>query len=307
MEGGKEPMTRRVIVVLILLAGPLIAELSLASSTIIETQYLIASDATGKLSNDRLKDLANQAQEMLERILAFWSVDSGIGQFGKIRVIFDAPRRRDYYTSVVDVAYKEGGRRVRAVRVFGAERSPLEVVHKLTQAIFLQQDKFVRNMIGVSTEERVGNPLSFPGCGFSSDQWVLAFLKTKTFIPLNELGPDHESWGMKVGGDGFPSVFDRARQSRAYAEVGSFGSYLIQTYGINKIKQFYELSGRKERPWQDIFGIGIQELEANWLKTLQTDKKIRDENVSMLSELFARNPNTACLEAQKVGGVRDAH
>jgi hypothetical protein len=129
---------------------------------------------------------------------------------------------------------------------------------------------------------------------------VLAFLKTKTFIPLNELGPDHESWGMKVGGDGFPSVFDRARQSRAYAEVGSFGSYLIRTYGINKIKQFYELSGRKQRPWQDVFGIGIQELEANWLKTLQADEKIRDENVSTLSKLFERDPNTACLEAQKL-------
>jgi hypothetical protein len=299
-EGGKKPMTRRVIVVLILLAGLLIAGLSQASTVIIETQHLIVSDANNKLSDARLKSLADQAQAMFERILAFWSADSEIGQFGKIRVIFDAPRRRDYYTSVVDIAYKEHGRRVRAVRVFGSERSPQEMAHKLTQAVFLQKDKLIRNMIGVATEEQLGNPLSFPGCGFSNDDWVLAFLKTKTFIPLNELGPDHESWGMKVAGDGFPSVFDRARQSRAYAEVGSFGSYLIRTYGINKIKQFYELSGRKERPWQDVFGIGMQELEANWLKTLQADEKIRDENVSTLSKLFERNPNIACLQAQKL-------
>jgi hypothetical protein len=299
-KGGKEPMTRRIIVVLILLAGLLIAGLSQASNTIVETQYLIVSDATNKLSDARLKSLADQTQTMLEYILAFWSVDSGISQLGKIRVIFDAPRRLDYYTSVVDLAYKEDGRRVRTVRVFGAERSPLEVVHKLTQAIFLREDKLIRNMIGVSTEEKLGNPLSFPGCGFSSDDWVLAFLKTKTFIPLNELGPDHESWGMKVGADGFPSVFDRARQSTAYAEVGSFGSYLIRTYGINKIKHFYELSGRKQRPWKDVFGIDIQELEANWLKTLQVDGKIKDENVSILSKLFEKDPNTACLVAQKL-------
>jgi hypothetical protein len=300
-KGEKKPMTRRVIVVLILLAGLLIAGLSQASNAIIETQHLIVSDATGKLSNARLKSLADQAQAMFERILAFWSVDSGIGQFGKIRVIFDAPRRRDYYTSVVDLAYKEDGRRVRAVRVFGAERSPQEMAHKLTHAVFLHEDKLIRNMIGVSTEEQVGNPLSWPGCGFSSDDWVLAILKTKTFIPLNELGPDHESWGMKVAGDGFPSVFDRARQSRAYAEAGSFGSYLIRTYGINKIKQFYELSVRKERPWQDIFGIGMQELEANWLKTLQADEKTRDKNASTLSKLLEeRDPYTTCFEAQKL-------
>jgi hypothetical protein len=301
-NGWRKAMTRRMIVVLILLVGPLIAGLSQASNRIIETQYLVVSDGDNRLSDDRLKSLAAETQTMLERVLAFWSVDSGISQFGKIRVIFDAPRRRDYYTSVVDVAYRESGRRVRAVRVFGAEREPLEVVHKLTQAIFLRDDKMIRNMIGVSTEEQVGNPLSFPGCGFRNDDWVLAFLKTKTYIPLNELGPDHESWGMRMGGDGFPMVFDRARQSRAYAEVGSFGSYLIRTYGITKIKQFYDLSGSKTRPWQEVFGVAIGELEANWLKFLQRqrDEKTKDENVSTLSNLFEKNPNTACLRAQRL-------
>jgi hypothetical protein len=105
---------------------------------------------------------------------------------------------------------------------------------------------------------------------------------------------------MKTAGDGLPSVFDRVKQSKTYAEAGSFGNYLILTYGINKIKQFYELSSRKERPWQDVFGMTMEELEANWLKTLQVDEKTRDENASILSKLFERNPNIACLQAQKL-------
>jgi hypothetical protein len=296
-------MTRRMLVVLILLAGPLITGLSQASSRTVETRYLIVSDGGNRLSDDRLQILADQAQTTLERILEFWAADSGIDEFGKIRVIFGTPRKRDYYVSVF--RWDRGAARpARAVWVFGSERAPQEMVHKLTTAILFHQDKLIRNMMGIPTEERIGNPLTFPGCGFSSDEWVLSFLKTGSLIPLSELGPDHESWGMKVSGDGFPSVFDRARQTRAYAEAGSFGNYLIRTYGINKMKEFYRLSGRKNRPWRDVFGMTVQELEANWLKSLRSDEAIKNENVAALSRLFETNPNTACLAAERLAVSR---
>jgi len=48
-----------------------------------------------------------------------------------------------------------------------------------------------------------------------------------------------------------------------------------------------------------VFGIGLQELEANWLKTLRANEKIRKENVSIVLKLFERDPGTACAEAQK--------
>ncbi len=293
-------MPQRMLALVVLLSGPMLADPSQASRGVIETRHLIVSDATRSLSDARLRTLADQAQLSLDRILAFWSVDPATGQSGKIRVIFDAPRRRDYYTSIVDVGYKEFGRRMRAVRVFGAERAPQEMVHKLTQALFLREDKLIRNMIGVATEERLGNPLSFPACGFGSDAWVLALSRAKALIPLSELGPDHESWGMKIGADGFPTVFDRARQSAAYAEAGSFGSYLIQAYGIDKVKQLYELSGRKERPWQEVFGAGLTELEANWLKALQAVEKAEDKDVSTLSKLLEKSPDMACGMAQRL-------
>lgn len=212
-------------------------------------------------------------------------------------MIFDEPRRRIYYVSVFTWDY-ELGRRVRVVRVFGSEGQPQEMVHKLTSAIFPQSDKLIRNMMGVPTEEQLGNPLTFPGCGFSSDDWVRAFLKTNSLIPLGQLGPDHESWGMKVVGDGLPSVFDRARQSRAYAQAGSFGSYLTRTYGIDKLKAFHALSSRKKRPWQDVFGATLETLEADWIRALQTSDETNDATASALSGLFERNPNTACLQAQ---------
>lgn len=290
-------MTRKLIAVLGLLAGLLIAGLSQASSATIETPHLIASDASGTLSDDRLQELANHAQVALERILEFWSADSGVSQYGKIRVIFNEPRRRIYYVSVFSWD-RELARRIRVVRVFGSEKQPQEMVHKLTSAIFPHSDKLIRNMMGVPTEERVGNPLTFPGCGFSSDDWVRAFLKTRSLIPLNELGPDHESWGMKIAEDGLPSVFDRARESRTYAEAGSFGNYLIRTYGIDKMKEFYVLSNRKKRPWQDVFGMTLETLEAEWIKALQTQDRTADENASALARLFEADPKTACLRAQ---------
>jgi hypothetical protein len=292
-------MSRGMIVVTILVAGLLIVGLSQASSAIVETPHLIVSDATGKLSNDRLKSLADQAQEMLERVFAFWSADSGIDRFGKIRVIFDVPRR-DVYSSVF-YWEKKDGERIRIVRVFSSEGSPQMMAHKLTSAVFPQKDKLIRNMMGILTEAQVGNPLTFPMCGFGIDEWVLALLETKSYIPLSELGPDHESWGMKDAGGGKLSIFDKAKQHKAYAETGSFGNYLFKTYGINKIKRLQRLSHEKDRPWQEVFGISLQELEANWLKALRTNEKAREGNVSIVVKLFERNPGTACAEAQKLG------
>ena len=171
---------------------------------------------------------------------------------------------------------------------------------KLTSAVFPQKDKLIRNMMGILTEAQVGNPLTFPMCGFSSDDWVLALLNTKSYIPLKELGPDHESWGMKYTGGGKLSIHDKPKQHKAYAETGSFGNYLFQTYGINNIKRFHRLAHKKARPWHEVFGAGLQELEANWLKTLRTNGKAREGNASIVLKLFKEDPVTACSRAQKL-------
>jgi hypothetical protein len=174
------------------------------------------------------------------------------------------------------------------------------MAHKLTSAVFPQKDKLIRNMMGILTEAEIGNPLTFPMCGFSSDDWALALIKTKSYIPLNELGPDHESWGMKDEGGGKLSILDKAKQHTAYAETGSFSNYVRNTYGIDKIKKLQRLSQEKDRPWQDVFGISLQKLEANWLEALKATEKASEENVSVILKLWERNPGSACAEAQQI-------
>jgi hypothetical protein len=289
---------RIAIVSLMFVAGLLAPALSPASDKALETSHLMVSDTTGNLSNEQLKRSADSAQETLNKIIAFWSADPGIAQYGKIRVVFDVPRR-DVYSSVF-YWEKKGDQRIRIVRVFGTDGAPQMMAHKLASAVFPQKDKLIRNMMGILTEAQVGNPLTFPMCGFSSDEWVLALLETKSYIPLNDLGPDHESWGMKDMGDGKLAIHDKAKQHKAYAETGSFGNYMFQTYGIKKIKQFQRLSQEKDRPWRDAFGISMPELEANWLNTLRANGKTRKESVSIVLKLFETNPDTACSEAQKL-------
>lgn len=145
----------------------------------------------------------------------------------------------------------------------------------------------IGNMMGILTEARIGNPLTFPMCGFSNE-WVLALLAMKSYIPLNEPGPDHESWGMKDAGGGRFLILDKTKQHKAYAETGFFGNYLFKTYGIDKIRRLQRLSQEKDRPWQDVFGTSLQELEASWLKYLRTNGETREENVSIVQGLFER-------------------
>jgi hypothetical protein len=301
-EGARQAMIRTVIAASVFAAGVFMAGSGQASETTLETRDLIVSDATGKLSNDQLKRLADQSQATLERVLAFWSANSGMDRFGKIRVVFDVPRR-DFYSSVFYWENKDGSR-VRIVRVFGTEGTPQMMAHKLTSAVFPQKDKLIRNMMGILAETQVGNPLAFPMCGFGSDDWVLALLRAKSYIPLGELGPDHESWGMKDGGGGKLMVLDRSRQHKAYAETASFANYVFRTYGVQKMKRLQRLSQEKERPWQDVFGASLQELEANWLKAVTANEKTREKEISIISKLMEQNPGGACAEAQQLSSGR---
>ena len=109
---------------------------------------------------------------------------------------------------------------------------------------------------------------------------------------------------MKDHGGGRLSIHDQARQHRAYAEAGSFGAYLFTTFGISKIKRFHRLSHEKDRPWQDVFGIGMEELEAHWINALSTSQRARGDNVPIVSKLLATNAGTACAEAQKLSGEK---
>jgi len=274
------------------------SSLSSASTREIQTPSLVVTDGNGSYSDEQLGQLAKRAQETLEKILALWSADAGLERFGKIRVVFDAPRN-GYYSSVFYWEAKNG-RRVRVVRVHGARELPQMMAHKLTSAVFPQKDKLIRNMMGILSEVKLGNPLTFPMCGFSCDEWTVAFLDLGLVLPLGKLGPDHGSWGMEDKGGCDLRAHDFGKQHRAYAEAGSFGQYLLETYGIDKIKRFHRLSLDKERPWEAAFGLSLDKLEKNWLDTLKSNPTVKPANVSLLTDLFKQDPEAARNKARKL-------
>jgi hypothetical protein len=74
------------------------------------------------------------------------------------------------------------------------------------------------------------------------------------------------------------------------------------TYGINKIKRLQRLSLEKNSPWQDMFGLNLQELEANWLEHLMTNGEAREENVSILLKLLKKTPRQPALRRRSWQG-----
>lgn len=261
-----------------------------------ETDVFVVRDLTGKLSVDRQAALTKDAREKLDGVLRFYNVGPKVDNLGKIRLEFDDPRGGTY--STVFITVKEGNRNVRVVRIFGVEKEPQMVAHKLTHAIFISPDKLVRNMMGIPMEVRFGNPLTFPMCGFSSDEWVEAFRRKQSYIPLSELSPDHEQWGMSTR-DGVPVVLNKPRQHVMYAESGSFGEYLLASYGAEKMKRFWRLSEGGKRPWEEVFGLPLKDLETRWLESLEA-KKPDGKHVETLLHQINRNPKDACSEAQRL-------
>jgi hypothetical protein len=157
-------------------------------------------------------------------------------------------------------------------------------------------------MMGIPMEVLFGNPLTFPRCGFSPDEWVAAFRHNNSYIPLTELGPDHEQWGMATRG-GVPVVTNKARQHIMYAESGSFGAFLIDTFGKARVLKFYRFSAGTKRPWEEVFGKSLKDLEAQWLRDLETTRKPDGKNVRHLLNLIKKDPEKACSEAQELANA----
>ncbi len=200
---------------------------ALAAAGAVETPPLVVHDRKGDLSAGRVRQLADAAEETLDRILEFWSMSPRVRKLGKIRVNLDRPRGKRY--GAVFHWSREGGRRVRVVDVLGVGRQPEMVAHKLMHAVFPSPDKLIRNMMGIPMEIRFGNPQTFSMCGFDVDDWAAALYETKSYIPLRELGPGHTPWGMSSR-KGMPGVMNPARQHATYVEAGSFGTYVFKNF-----------------------------------------------------------------------------
>jgi len=83
-------------------------------------------------------------------------------------------------------------------------------------------------------------------------------------------------------------------------EAGSFGEFLITTYGTEKMKQFNRLSRNKSRPWKEVFGLTLEQLEAKWLEAVKLGSRDKEGKISTLVTLVRNDPNTACFSAQNL-------
>jgi hypothetical protein len=262
----------------------------------LETERLIIRDTTGKMPPEMFERLCRKVDSTLTEILTFWSAEPRIKDLGKIIVEFDHPLQGKVAASFFNIR-KESGKEVRVVRVFGGNEYPHQLAHKLTSALFRHPDILVRNMMGEASEMRFGNPLSFPMCGFNKDEWVMALLQVGSYIPLAEMGMEQSDWGKEIV-DNVPTVKERVKQHTYYLEAGSFGEFLINTYGIEKMKQFYRLSRNKSRPWEEVFGTTLEQLEAKWLEAIKLRPRDQMGNISTLAKLWKKNPIAACYSAQ---------
>jgi hypothetical protein len=262
----------------------------------VETDRLIIRDIIGNLPQERFEKLVSRVDSTLAEVLKFWAADPKIKEFGKIIVEFDHPLRGNVPASFV-LYRKEGGKEVRVVKVFGGNEYPHQLAHKLTSAVFRHPDILVRNMMGEASEMRFGNPLSFPACGFNKDEWVMALLQTGSFVPIAKMGTEQSDWGKEIV-DEVPTVKERVKQHTYYLEAGSFGEFLINTYGIEKMKQFYQLSKNKSRPWKEVFGTDLEQLEAKWLEAIKIGSRDKMGSIATLTKLWDKNPVNACYSAQ---------
>ena len=280
----------------------LISGIPVAGSAV-ETERLIIRDVTGKMPPERLEKLSFRAESTLTEVLKFWSAGPRIDEFGKIIVEFDHALPKA--STSIFFWSSEKGKRVRVVRVYGGGDHPHLLAHKLTSAVFPNPDKLIRNMMGEASEKRFGNPLSFPMCGFEKEEWIMALLQVNSYIPLREIGPDHSDWGMELKNN-VPEVKDRPKQHASYLEAGSFGEFLITTYGVEKMKQFNRLSKNTSRPWREVFGLTLERLEAKWLEAVKSGSRGKEGKISTLAELVRNDPSAACYSAQNLAGKKSA-
>lgn len=261
----------------------------------IETAHLIFEDVDRQLSAEQFQRFSSDTEVTFKKLVDFWATGDRPDQRGKIILeLYQQERGRDAFSVFGFEMTSEGRRRV--VSVYGI-KGPKEMVHKLAHALFPTDDKLIRNMIGIPSEARFGNPLSFPMCGFNTDSWVLALKPTGSYIPLKELREEHEAWGMTFKGK-IPVVTDRKRQHASYIEAGSLGEFLLKKYGTEKVKAFYRASMSQKRPWQNIFGVDLALLEEEWLKSLDEYGRTVPDQVDFLTKLWKQNPVGACREAE---------
>lgn len=252
---------------------------------------LLIHDLSGKMPADMYGSLVTKANLLFSQINTYWSPVDTAAPTEPIVVEF--VRQTQNMPNSFFFFRNENGARIKVVRVIGGGTAPHQLAHKLTSALLPHGDKLIRNMMGEFSEREFGNPLSFPQCGASVDEWVAALIQTGDYVSLAKIGTSHADWGMEVINNA-PVVTDRKKQHVRYAEAGSFGYFLIDSFGPRKMLEFYQRTSLAHRPWQEVFGYPLTELEQRWLASLKQKTAANTATITLIARHWQQDPRTAC-------------
>jgi hypothetical protein len=125
------------------------------------------------------------------------------------------------------------------------------IVHEVTHIIASHSNnRFFSEGLAIYFQERFGEDHAFPNfSGVSLDE--LARTNKKRLFPFNELSNSN---------DIFRGVGTEERRI-AYIETGSFFSFLIETYGEQKVRALHNLVSLD---YEKVYGKNLRELEKEW-------------------------------------------
>ena len=132
-----------------------------------------------------------------------------------------------------------------------------ECVHLLTNLIGKPPGFFNEGIaVALSTDPYNGD-LEGRWYGMSVHYWGKRFKDEGTLIPLNDLLESNDFWGYEPG--------------ITYPESGSFVRFLIDTYGLDKMKSIFQSvnygdsKDEIKQKFQSIYGFSLDQAEAEWL------------------------------------------
>ncbi len=134
------------------------------------------------------------------------------------------------------------------------------------------------------------------------DMLSVPLMKNGLFIPMAEIGSSHRDWGMEIYNNA-PRVSDRAGQHACYVQAGSFGDFLINTFGVEKMNHFNQLSRDEPRPWKQVFGESLEQLEARRLAHVRS--KAQERKAEMTGITIQGRPVMATYFVIEILKVRD--
>lgn len=250
-----------------------------------ETPHFAVYTDPGYLDAGELQQIGNLLERAFEQSTSFL----GIAYDSRARKIWT------YFRSAPGLSFSTPTRGI----VFSGYRNILRaapgayIVHEVAHVVTgRHEDYLIRHLDAPYLEQQFTGLFTLPACGFQIHLQAAALVEAGRLVPIAEIPADPYQWGFGRGRiDGFE---DPQRVHRFYTEAGSFGQYLIESYGVEALAR---LRSRPDRAWTAAYAKPLGDLEQGWLDVLG---QVRQANAALVHRL-AEAARTAdpCLASRR--------